>query len=62
MTGADGGDLLRIALDCGFSSKASFNRVFREHTGRSPTAWKAAQIPQNTIDPPIGTTGEGVPA
>ncbi len=50
VTGADCGDLLRIALDCGFSSKASFARVFREHTGLNPSAWKAAQIPKITAD------------
>jgi AraC-like DNA-binding protein len=37
-------ELLSIALDAGFSSKASFNRVFREHTGLSPTAWRAAHF------------------
>lgn len=37
-------ELLTLALDCGFSSKASFNRVFREHTGLSPTAWRAAHF------------------
>jgi AraC-like DNA-binding protein len=28
--------LLGIALDCGFNSKASFNRNFKKHTGLSP--------------------------
>ncbi|MEE3626708.1 AraC family transcriptional regulator [Nitrospirillum sp. BR 11752] len=37
------GELLSMALDCGFASKASFNRVFRDHTGMSPSAWRAAQ-------------------
>lgn len=35
-------ELLALALACGFSSKASFNRVFREQTGASPSAWRAA--------------------
>jgi len=37
-------ELLTLGLDCGFSSKASFNRVFREQTGMSPSAWRAAHI------------------
>ena len=37
-------ELLALGLDCGFSSKASFNRVFREQTGMSPSAWCAAHI------------------
>jgi AraC-like DNA-binding protein len=28
--------LMSIALDCGFNSKATFNRAFRKHTGMSP--------------------------
>ncbi|MFD1770477.1 helix-turn-helix domain-containing protein [Sphingobacterium suaedae] len=28
--------LLTIAYDCGFNSKASFNRNFKKHTGKSP--------------------------
>ena len=28
--------LLAIALDCGFNSKASFNRVFKKFTGKTP--------------------------
>ena len=32
--------LLAIALNCGFSSKSSFNRIFKQHTGLTPTAYK----------------------
>lgn len=32
--------LLAIALDCGFSSKSSFNRIFKQQTGLTPTAYK----------------------
>ena len=41
------GDLLSLALDCGFNSKASFNRAFLRHTGMTPSRWRAsvAQIP-----------------
>lgn len=37
-------DLLPIALDAGFASKASFNRAFREVTGLSPSAARAAGV------------------
>lgn len=39
--GADA-DLLDLALDSGFSSKASFNRVFRAAFGCSPSAYRRA--------------------
>jgi len=32
--------LLGIALDCGFNSKSSFNRIFKKTTGHSPSAYK----------------------
>ncbi|WP_026802633.1 helix-turn-helix domain-containing protein [Arenimonas oryziterrae] len=35
------GEVLAIALDVGFGSKASFNRAFRACTGQTPTAWRA---------------------
>jgi AraC-like DNA-binding protein len=34
-------DLLGLALECGFGSKASFNRVFRAQFGMSPSAYRA---------------------
>jgi AraC-like DNA-binding protein len=33
-------NLLDIAFDAGFSSKASFNRSFKLYTGETPTAWR----------------------
>lgn len=36
----DGRDLLRIALDSGFGSKASFNRAFRARFGTTPSLWR----------------------
>jgi AraC-like DNA-binding protein len=33
-------DLLALALDHGFASKASFNRAFREVAGTTPTEWR----------------------
>lgn len=32
--------ILRIALDSGFNSKSSFNKVFKEKTGKSPTEFR----------------------
>ncbi|WP_073974044.1 helix-turn-helix domain-containing protein [Erythrobacter donghaensis] len=34
-------DLLGLALECGFGSKASFNRIFRAHLGMSPSSYRA---------------------
>ena len=34
--------LITIAHDCGFASLASFNRVFRAETGRTPSEFRAA--------------------
>lgn len=36
--------LLGIAFDCGFQSKASFNRIFKQKTGQSPSAYKKQLI------------------
>lgn len=40
---------LGLAYECGFSSKTSFNRIFKESTGMSPTAYKKAnrQVPES---------------
>lgn len=32
-------NLLDLALDCGFGSKATFNRAFKRHTGLAPREW-----------------------
>lgn len=52
-SGADQ-DLLTIALDSGFNSKASFNRAFLKHTGMTPSRWRAVASQK----PPIETMGE----
>lgn len=31
--------ILEIAMDVGFQSKSSFNRIFKKHTGQTPTAF-----------------------
>lgn len=36
--------LLGIAYDCGFNSKSSFNRIFKQYTGDSPSEFKNKQI------------------
>ena len=36
-----GGDLLALAYEVGFSSKATFNRAFRRHSGHSPSDHRA---------------------
>lgn len=41
-------ELLGLALACGFSSKASFNRVFREQTGQTPSSWRTSQSLKTT--------------
>jgi AraC-like DNA-binding protein len=33
--------ILTIAFDSGFASKAAFNRVFKRHTGMTPSEYKA---------------------
>lgn len=38
------GDLLDLALDCGFSSKASFNRAFQVAFGCTPSAYRKAEV------------------
>jgi AraC-like DNA-binding protein len=42
-----GANLLDVAFDAGFSSKASFNRSFKLYAGETPTAWRAAGANRN---------------
>ncbi|MFN8258533.1 MAG: helix-turn-helix domain-containing protein [Bacteroidales bacterium] len=35
--------LLGIAFECGFNSKASFNRAFKKHTGLTPSEYKKSK-------------------
>jgi putative ABC transport system permease protein len=34
--------IIEIAYECGFNSKATFNRVFKKLTGKPPTEYKKA--------------------
>ena len=36
--------ILEIAFDAGFPSKSTFNRVFKEETGMTPTAYLESEI------------------
>ena len=40
--------VLGIAFECGFNSKTSFNRIFKEETGLTPTAYKNSLL-ENVI-------------
>ena len=35
--------ILGLAFEAGFNSKSSFNTVFKQHTGLTPTAYKRSQ-------------------
>ncbi len=40
LTNGDDATLTAMAFDCGFNSKATFNRAFRKLTGQSPTEYQ----------------------
>jgi AraC-like DNA-binding protein len=40
--------LLGLAYDCGFNSKATFNRAFKKKTGLSPKDWISQNLPNQT--------------
>lgn len=45
----DGGDLLDLALDAGFSSKASFNRAFLARYAMAPSAFRRRHVSKEEI-------------
>ena len=36
--------IIAIAYDCGFNSKSTFNSIFKQNTGSTPSKWKTAQL------------------
>jgi AraC-like DNA-binding protein len=42
------GDLLELAFAAGFSSKTSFNRVFKAHTGKTPSQFRESAVMAQT--------------
>ncbi len=43
---ADTSTMLGLAFDCGFNSKATFNRAFKKFTGVSPKEFQEKQTPK----------------
>lgn len=48
----DAPDVLRVALEAGFSNKASFNRAFKRHTGTTPTDVRRRRLNETTAQIP----------
>lgn len=48
----DAPDVLRVAYEVGFASKASFNRAFRRHAGTTPSEVRAEAQRTTAQDPP----------
>jgi AraC-like DNA-binding protein len=50
-------DLLQIAFDAGFNSKASFNRAFKAYTGRTPSDYRQGERARTSQFVPVPETG-----
>ena len=42
--------IIAIAFDCGFNSEASFNRIFRQATGSTPSQYRKAHTQARTAE------------
>ncbi len=51
-------DLLTIAIEAGFASKASFNRAFKLYIGSTPSAYRAGLAAMTSQHPPIASPGD----
>ena len=49
--GSDG-DILTLAIDAGFGSKATFNRVFKDRFGVTPSAYRRVSTDKNDVERP----------
>lgn len=49
--GSDG-DILTLAIDSGFGSKATFNRVFKDRFGMTPSAYRRVSTNKNDVGRP----------
>lgn len=41
--------ILSIAFDAGFNSKASFNTLFKEHSGTTPSEYRKSFVPETSV-------------
>lgn len=44
LAGEDGGKILAVCFDVGFSSKSTFNQAFRKQVGQTPSEYRQAQL------------------
>lgn len=52
LRGGSDGDILTLAIDAGFGSKATFNRVFKERFGVTPSTYRRVSTDKNDAERP----------